>query len=261
MIYIYQKGIQEWLHFKRFQETASILESLSDSPLKILEIGGGDGYIASIFSKEGHDIFSMDLQPRYPSSFQVKQMSAEHLIFPKNTFDIIFSSNVLEHINELSPVFKEMQRVAKHEAQFIFFLPTPTWRLISSFWYFFRLIKAFLTKLFYFICKRSKTITTDNNVYENQVELEKVSLYKKIKHIILHPHGAYPSFLHELYYFSPFRWKRLFINNGFKILSHKRGPLFYSGESFFKFRFIKYRKLLAKYFFSSIHIYILKTKK
>ena len=47
---------------------------------------------------------------------------------------------MLEHIKELQPVFKEFKRVAKEDALFIFVLPTPGWRLISSFGYFFRLI-------------------------------------------------------------------------------------------------------------------------
>ena len=258
MNYIYQRDTQEWLHYKRSQETSSVL-LLLEPPLKILEIGGGDGYIASIFSKEGYDITTIDLDPRFPSVFPVEKMSADHLIYPDHTFDVIFSSNVLEHINELSPVFKEMRRVAKKNAQFIFILPTPAWRLISSFWYFFKILKIISLKIFLF--KEPKTITTDNAVHENQVALEKVSLFDKIKRIILHPHGEYPSFIHEIYYFSPYRWRRLFINNGFKIISHKRGPLFYSGESIFKFKFIKIRKFLAQYCFSSGHVYILRSKK
>jgi len=258
--YIYEKNVQDWLHFIRHQETIPILKLLPDGS-KILEIGGGDGYIASLFSKNGHVVTSTDIVPRYPSLFPVQEMSADDLAFSNNTFDIIFSSNVLEHIKELQPVFKEFKRVAKEDALFIFVLPTPAWRLISSFWYFFRLIDTSLSKIFNLFLKGTKIINKDNSLYENHVETEKIKfLYmKKIKQKILHPHGEYTSFIHEIYYFSPFRWKCLFINSGFKIKSHKRGPLFYSGESIFKFRFIKIRKFLAKYFFSSGHIYVLKT--
>jgi len=227
--YDYKKDIQEWLHFIRYQETIPVLKLLPDGS-KILEIGGGDGYIASMFSKEGHDITSIDLNPRFPSSFPVEKMSADHLIYPEQSFDVIFSSNVLEHIKDLPPVIKEMQRVAKEDALFVFVLPTPAWRLISSFFFIFKLFRIIFLKLFnYCFRKRSKTVVADNNVHDNPIELENVSFLKKIKRLILHPHGEYYSFLHEIYYFSSFRWKLLFKKNGFNIISYKRGPLFYSG--------------------------------
>lgn len=259
MNYTYQKDVQDWLHFIRHQETVSCLELLPDGPLKILEIGGGDGYIASLLSKNGYVVISTDIAPRYPASCHVQKMSADHLEFSKHTFDVIFSSNVLEHIKELQPVFKELKRVAKDDALFVFILPTPAWRLMSSFWYIFRVLKIIFSKLFHYSLNwRHKAVSKDNSIHENQVKYKKASLYVKIKHIILHPHGEYPSFLHELYYFSPFRWKRLFIKSGFKIISHKRGPLFYSGEFVFKFKFISLRRFVARNIFSAGHIYIMR---
>ena len=260
MNYTYSKNAQKWLHFIRYEETISCLELLPEPPLKILEIGAGDGYIASIFSGLGYNITSIDNQPRYPSSFPVKKMNAEQIIFPENTYDIIFSSNVLEHIKDLEPVFKELKRVAKENALFIFVLPTPAWRIISTIWYFISFFKLLFSKLFNSFFNRSpNSLFADKNTNEILVEIENVSLLQKIKRLIIQPHGEYPSSFHEIYYFSPFRWKRLFIENRFNIISHKRGPLFYSGESFFSFRFIRLRKFLAEYFFSSVHIYLLKS--
>lgn len=260
MKYTYSKNIQKWLHFVRYQETVSCLKLLPEPPLKILEIGGGDGYIASIFSEYGYDITSIDIQPRYPTSFPVQKMNADYLIFPENTFDVIFSSNVLEHIKDLPLVINEMKKVAKKDALFIFVLPTPAWRLITSVYYILRLFRIIFLKLLnYIFRKRPGAIITNNSFHDNPVEIKKVTFFEKIKQLILHPHGEYPSFLHEIYYFSYFRWKLLFKKNCLNIVSYKKGPLFYSGVSVFKFRLIKVRKFLAEYFFSSGHIYLLKS--
>ncbi len=233
MKYTYQKDFQEWLHFVRYEEIISVLDFLPDPPLKILEIGGGDGYIALLFSKNGYVITSTDIAPRYPASFPVQETSADHLEFPNCTFDVIFSSNVLEHIKNLPAVFKELQRVSKPNAKFIFVLPTPTWRIISSFWYILRLISIFFKKIYIKIFGGDGIVILDKENIDIKYELNNISFHEKIKRIVLHPHGEYPSFLHEMYYFSKYRWKSIFVNNGFNILKYKRGPLFYSGESFF----------------------------
>ena len=89
-MYLYEKDTQKWLHYIRHYETISVLDKLPDRPIRILEVGGGDGYIASIFSGLGYEIISTDISPRQPSVFPVQKMSADHLDFPNQTFDIVF---------------------------------------------------------------------------------------------------------------------------------------------------------------------------
>ncbi len=84
------------------------------------------------------------------------------------------------------------------------------------------------------------------------------SINSNILKLFLHPLGENPSFIHELIYFSHRHWKKLFLDNGFKIIDVKRGPYITSGYGVFRFKFIFFRKILAKYFFSSSYCFKLK---
>jgi SAM-dependent methyltransferase len=262
MGHIYKdKSVQDWLHFIRLEE---VLEAMKFFPegknLKILEIGGGDGYIASIFSDKGHDITSIDLNPRFPQSYPVQQVKDSNLDFAENTFDVIFSSNVLEHVTDLKLLFDETKRVAKEDALMIHVMPTPSWRFITSFWYFLSIFQLFFKKIF---LRKKKNIQQETMAVPSDVasvKEKKLSAGKKIKKILLHPHGEYPSFIHEFYYFSKMRWLRVFKKNDFEAVDNCRCPLLYSGLSVFKFKSINTRRSIAKMFFSAGHIYILKNK-
>ena len=252
---------QGWLHFIRSEEANMVLKYFPEGEnLKILEIGGGDGYIASIFSDNGYAVTSIDIKPRFPQSFPVQKVSRSKLAFPDKTFDIIFSSNVLEHVVELDVLLKETKRVAKKDAIMIHVMPTPVWRLITSFWYVLRVTKTIFMKLTVFH-KKNETNQNDNeSFYINNESEKRQTLGMKLKRILLHPHGEYPSFIHEFYYFSKIRWRNIFKTNEFECLHVYRCPLIYSGESVFKFRFIPLRKYIANNIFSAGYIFILNSR-
>lgn len=100
--------------------------------LKVLEIGGGNGYQASLISATGANIISIDIatpSPGIQTYFPVQIYDGRHIPFPEEEFDVIFSSNVLEHIRDLEAIFSEIRRVIKPDGLIIHILPTPTWRL------------------------------------------------------------------------------------------------------------------------------------
>ena len=86
---------QKWLHYIRKQEVNKALEFFPNGKkLKILDLGGGDGYIASLLAERGYEVNSIDFDPRFPQHYYVQKVSDSKLPFPNATFDIIFSSNV-----------------------------------------------------------------------------------------------------------------------------------------------------------------------
>src|SRR5262249_49941136 len=103
--------------------------------LKVLEIGAGAGWQAKKLSELGVRVTAIDV----PSSFYkpdqiwpVIQYDGVHIPFPNAYFDVIFSSNVLEHISHIESFQAELQRVLKPDGVAIHILPSASWRIASN---------------------------------------------------------------------------------------------------------------------------------
>lgn len=122
-----------------------IIEQCSD-PMNfgsVLEVGCGSGVNSAFLSKMSHRVIATDL-PYYDGSthtlgmavakelldnIDVKNVtlvscSGEGLPFSDNTFDLVFSSSVLEHIDDKEKALKEMVRVTKPGGSVMFIIPT-----------------------------------------------------------------------------------------------------------------------------------------
>jgi len=74
--------------------------------IKILELGGGDGYIAKCLADKGYDIISLDINPKFPSMFPVKKIKDEELDFPNEMFDFVnLFNNMAKFFNCFKLVF------------------------------------------------------------------------------------------------------------------------------------------------------------
>lgn len=91
-------------------DTAAQIQALaadhSQQVSRVLDVGGGPGYFASQFD----DYVSVDPDPT--SAANVRS-SGESLPFPDATFDVVFSSNVAEHVARPWVMADEMVRVVK----------------------------------------------------------------------------------------------------------------------------------------------------
>ena len=77
----------------------------------VLEIGGSNGFQASQMAKSGCVVTSIDLAARQRSDrqyFPVIDYDGEQLPFSENSFDVVYSSNVLEHVERLEVTLAEI---------------------------------------------------------------------------------------------------------------------------------------------------------
>ena len=244
----------EWLHQVRRAELKIIEEVLrSRKNAKILEIGGGDGFQAKVLSDEGFSVVSIDVEPRTPQVFPVKKIDNYKLNFSDETFDIVFTSHVLPHIHNLEQMFDEIKRVVKKDGIILHIVPTSGWGFITNIWHYVFIPKYLLKS----IKKRTFNKLQPQTYSEQKIQIQGPVHYK-IKKLFLHPLGENPSFIHELIYFSRRRWEKLFVDSGFKIVDVKSGPYLTSGYGVFRFKLISFRKIFAKYFFSSSYCFVLK---
>jgi ubiquinone/menaquinone biosynthesis C-methylase UbiE len=113
---------------------------------RILEVGCGRGSLANFLYKSGVMIRAIDINSsyiseamrRFPdmSSDNFSVMGGDVLNFPDNTFDYVFSFDVLEHIKDTDKHLQEVKRVLKPKGIYGFGTPNKItnipWEIISS---------------------------------------------------------------------------------------------------------------------------------
>ncbi len=189
---------------------------------KLLEIGGGNGYQAKKFNDLGYDIKSIDVSDSMYKPhllFEVTEYNGEIIPFADDSFDIVYSSNTLEHVKQLTTLQSEIKRVLKPNGKVIHILPTTTWRFYTSI--------TFLIEGFIVIAKLLLALILLKNTKSNISRISQAFNY----YTSITPHGEYKNSIVELYYFSSINWSRVFHKAGFKNLKIYSNNLFYTGTA------------------------------
>ena len=124
----------EFLHEIRAHELEFIVRHLP-AGARILEIGGGTGAQARELAARGYDVVSVDLPASTYSEarvFPIIEYDGTRLPFGDSVFDVVLSSNVLEHVKDLDAMFAEFDRVLKPEGYGVHVMPTGAWRLWTN---------------------------------------------------------------------------------------------------------------------------------
>lgn len=113
----------------RTEELKQVLEECGNKR-KILEVGAGAGWQSRILSDNGYEVSAIDIvDTNYKDEqiFNVIDYDGYIIPFDDNSFDIVFSSNVLEHIPHVIKFQKEIKRVLKDDGICIHLLPSSNW--------------------------------------------------------------------------------------------------------------------------------------
>jgi len=102
--------------------------------LKILEFGSGRGfqipYLESLGELVASDVY-MNNKLNLESSTNFVKCSISTAPFVNETFDVLFSNHVIEHIKDIDDAFLEMRRIGKDNCIYAFAVPTNHWLLLS----------------------------------------------------------------------------------------------------------------------------------
>lgn len=101
----------------------------------LLEIGAGTGWQAAALATRGFAVSAVDLPgSKYAADrmFPVQDYDGHTLPFPDGSFEIIYSSNLLEHIPHLAAFQEEIHRVLRPDGLAIHVLPSSAWRLWTN---------------------------------------------------------------------------------------------------------------------------------
>ncbi len=247
----------EFLHKIRLFEIDYVLKQLKITD-SILEIGGGAGFQANYISQLGYNITSIDIESSVYSDnkiFPVHIYDGKNIPYPNQSFKVIFTSHVLEHITDYENFYKECDRVLKKDGIMIHVVPTSTWRFWTTIAHYINVLKL-LRKIFFAKTKKVSQV----NDSENHKSSQKISwIRRNIIHALCPPvHGEQGSFLSEIYYFSNHYWLNHFRKYKLKILYKQKIPIFYTGYLIFgKKNSLKNRMIKSKFLGSSSQLYLL----
>jgi SAM-dependent methyltransferase len=220
----------------------------------LLELGCGDGFQSKLLKKYFNTIISTDLNEKRMNfeliklgiSMEVNDAELVGQNYPKDSFDFIFSSNMLEHLPNYYKCLKGIKHILKNDGIAIIILPNTLWRLSAIIFHYPFKIKVFFKIIFE--KKKLKEKPSGNNL-----KISKKS-HRILNLLFPKAHGAYSNSIIELYEFSIYKWKKVFLNAGFQIVEIRKGPL----SSGYRFGFNKIKKLLAKIGLTTEYIYVLK---
>lgn len=250
----------EFLKQVRYYELEKIIKSIEKyktKDIKILEIGAGTGWQVLELSKLGYQVDAIDIDSsgyKDDRVWNIVDYDGVNIPFEDKKFDVVFSSNVLEHIPHIQEFQKEMQRVLKDDGIAVHLMPSSTWRFWTILTHY---IYTVLFVFHIFLSKLFKTNTSRDICNASKIKkLSKIELIKKA--LVSQRHGEQGNVLSEIYYFSKVYWDRMFHLTNWKIVEYKTNELYYSG--YFvgaKFISIKQRNILSKIIGSSSHFYVL----
>jgi SAM-dependent methyltransferase len=218
---------------------------------RILEVGGGSGYQASVLRSWGHDVRSIDIAVPSQTYHPIELYDGVNIPFPDASFDVVFSSNVLEHLDTPGALLREMRRVLTPAGRAIHIVPSATWRAATSVTHYVFLVKYALG------LQRSRAFSPSETSLKATIGKRGV-LGTIVKVMLPGPHGAYRNAAIELYTYTRRRWVAVFKESGFSVSMATGQGLFYTGNAVAPSLPIATRRQLGRLLGSSSHAFLLR---
>ena len=215
----------EFLHVVRQYEIDKIT-TFFNKDAHILEIGGGTGYQAKQLADRGFKIVSIDVPTSNYSGrrvYPVVDYDGRQFPFRDSVFDIVFSSNTLEHILDLDQLYRESRRVLKPKGYWVHVMPSAAWRFWTSVAHYVELFQRWV-QVFSRVC-----ILGNGMLARLKWALGEI-LKLAYQYAVPPRHGEAGTVITELWSFSRPYWIRSFRRRGFSVLSADPIGLFYTGH-------------------------------
>ncbi len=222
---------------------------------RVLEVGAGTGKQAFELKRRGFEVTAIEIPDSNYAAQRVLPIvdyDGATIPLPDASVDVVFSSNVLEHVHDLARMHSEIRRVLKPGGTCIHVLPTHTWRFWTT-------LTSYLEAVSFSVSSMPQLVP---RAMPRGAELQRLrdAWYRTVRHTVglclPRRHGERGNVISELWLFHPRWWRRNFEDNGFAVVSDEPMGLFYTGEVLLGLHLgLAKRRHLARVLGSSCHLF------
>ena len=220
-----------------------------------LEIGSGNGTQSRKLIYWTSHLLSTDinfnrLEYEINSNINYQICDANILPYKSETFDLIYSSNLLEHLLDSKLSLNEMHRVLKNEGIMIHIIPNQFWKLSHLLLFYPNQLLLLIRKLI----GPKKPIEYNKNINNWSNIKNKPQKIKFLNKIWPKVHGEFKNHISEFAGMGYGNWENYFNKSSFKIIGYiDKLPV----HSPYRFGLNKIRRFLEFLGFSSSHGFVL----
>jgi ubiquinone/menaquinone biosynthesis C-methylase UbiE len=220
----------------------------------VLELGSGDGYQLELLRRRFARVYALDLGHRPARAQDFVFASAERLPFPDQTFDLVTSNCVLEHVGDRRRAIEETFRVLRSGGYVAHVVPTQFWKATSV------LLNPGGYPLL--VWEKAWALRSRRRAGEFVAENLKPAARPGLLQVLgrwTSPqiHGVYASHLAEYRAYARSRWAELLSHPQMRLIADVP-TLCYTQFGFGRFHGLQLRQWLAKHGFASSRAFILR---
>jgi SAM-dependent methyltransferase len=206
------------------------IASFFPSNARVLEIGAGTSKQALELQRRNFHVTAIEIQTstyRTGRVYPILDYDGATIPLPDGTVDVVFSSNVLEHVPNLVLMHSEIRRILKTGGKCIHVLPTHGWRFWTT-------LAGYPDAVLYFVSSVPQLLRRElPRSAELRCRLGGARCWTARRvagRCLPHRHGERGNFISEMWLFHPHWWRRNFRNNGFTVVHDDPMGLFYTGN-------------------------------
>lgn len=255
------------LRLAEIEDTIGLLRRFKPSG-DLLEIGAGTGWQSKALSEAGYKVEAIDLPATIEISnhaqsreWPIRDYDGSRIPLDDASVDVLYSSNVLEHVTDLQTLTGEMKRVLRPGGVALHLLPNTTWRALSLATYY----PAQAIDAIRWIRRRRRHVEAPSESSPQDcgdVPAVSTSLVRKaVKRLLPRPHGAEGNAVTELARFTKASWDQYFERFGWDVLFYGNNGILASGDYLFGEALpLRFRRQLGSAIGGIAHVYVVTPK-
>ncbi len=218
----------EFVNAMRVQEIKAILRQHGAlfKGRDLLEIGSGAGVQLKILSETCRSAKGIESAHRSDRITSIIDYDGRNIPFPDASFDVVFSSYVMEHVLDGKALHSEIHRVLRPGGICLHIVPTAAWRLHASLLHYPATIRNLAAKLL-----SSKNGAVSGFASGGEVPVAASRWRARLRYALIQSrHGESGNWLTEHFLFRARSWRNRFAALGWTVTSAEPVGFFQSGH-------------------------------